>query len=130
MRKFKTGILVGKRMIEKMQAMDINVHYRTLSNDEYIVALHEKLVEEVAELRAETAKDKVIAELADIIEVIECIKEAYDIDEDILAKIRHEKLNSKGSYSDRTLTEFLEIANDNPAIKYYLERPNKYPEIC
>ncbi len=62
MRKFKTGILVGKRMIEKMQAMDIKVHYRALSKDEYIVALHEKLAEEVAELKVETAKNKIIAE--------------------------------------------------------------------
>lgn len=129
LKKFRTGILVGEKMIFKMQSLGIKVHYKKLKKEEYIKALQNKILEEAQELASKTAKDKIIAEMADILEVLDCFKDAYNINDEELIRVKNEKRDKKGSYTSRLQTQFLEIEENNPEIEYYLSRPEKYPEM-
>lgn len=129
MKKFKTGILVGSKMVSKMESLGIKVHYRNLSDEEYRIELKNKMIEEAKELAKETEKQKLIDELADIKEVFECIQKEFEISKEEINQAQKEKVQSKGSYVSRHFTEFLEIDEDNPAINYYMSKEDKYPQI-
>ncbi len=72
-----------------------------LTDEEYIVALEEKLNEEVAEYQ----KDKNLEEMADVLEVLQaiCLARGYSLDE--LEALREKKANSRGGFSKKTFLE-------------------------
>ena len=67
---------------------------RTLSDDEYLIALDDKLREEVAEYLE--AND--LAEVADILEVLRAILVARGSDYKQIESIRKEKLDKRGGF--------------------------------
>jgi len=67
---------------------------RTLSDDEYLIALDDKLREEVAEYLE--AND--LAEVADILEVLRAILVARGSDYTQFEAIRKEKLDKRGGF--------------------------------
>ncbi|MCA1806762.1 MAG: nucleoside triphosphate pyrophosphohydrolase [Actinobacteria bacterium] len=70
---------------------------RTLDEDEYLLALDEKLREEVAEYLE--AND--LSELADITEVIHAIAAARGSSMEQVEAMRVEKLKKRGGFKDR-----------------------------
>lgn len=70
---------------------------RTLSDDEYRVALDDKLREEVAEY---TESDD-LEELADILEVIHSIARQKGSTQDELEELRQEKASKRGGFTNR-----------------------------
>ncbi len=72
-----------------------------LTDEEYIVALEEKLNEEVAEYQ----KDKNLEEMADVLEVLQaiCLARGYSLDE--LEDLRKKKTNSRGGFSKKIFLE-------------------------
>ncbi len=72
-----------------------------LTDEEYIVALEEKLNEEVAEYQ----KDKNLEEMADVLEVLQaiCLARGYSLDE--LEDLRKKKANSRGGFSKKIFLE-------------------------
>lgn len=70
---------------------------RTLNDDEYLAALDDKLREEVAEYLE--AND--LNELADILEVIRAIAEAHGSSIEKIERVREEKFEKRGGFSDR-----------------------------
>lgn len=70
---------------------------RVLSDEEYLVALDEKLREEVAEYLE--AND--LNELADILEVIRAIAEARGSNIEQIEVIRENKLQARGGFSEK-----------------------------
>jgi predicted house-cleaning noncanonical NTP pyrophosphatase (MazG superfamily) len=63
---------------------------------EYRVRLHDKLAEEVAELRANPSAE----EVADVREVLSAILNAEDIDPDRVSEIRAQKAERRGRFED------------------------------
>ncbi|WP_440766357.1 nucleoside triphosphate pyrophosphohydrolase [Natronorubrum sp. DTA7] len=74
------------------------------SEDEYERRLLEKLDEEVAEFR----ESRVIAELADVLEVIHAIREHEEVSTDRLSELRAEKAEERGRFEDRIVLERVE----------------------
>ncbi len=72
-----------------------------LTDEEYIVALEEKLNEEVSEYQ----KDKNLEEMADVLEVLQaiCLARGYSLDE--LEALREKKANSRGRFSKKIFLE-------------------------
>ncbi|MDO5559933.1 MAG: nucleoside triphosphate pyrophosphohydrolase [Oscillospiraceae bacterium] len=75
-----------------------------LDDNEYLEALNSKLQEECLEYR----KDKDIEELADILEVIYAIAQAKGISVSELEKIRIEKAQKNGAFTQKILLESVE----------------------
>lgn len=82
-------------------------HCRVLDTDEYITELDRKLNEECAEYQT----DKNIEELADILEVIYAIVEARGYSSTELERIRLEKSEKRGGFSQRIFLENVEDQN-------------------
>lgn len=72
------------------------------NDDAFELALGSKLVEEVNELlEASYGKSKLMEELADVLEVLDSMREFYKIDLNELAQIKNEKKNKSGGFSKR-----------------------------
>jgi len=116
-------------MVEKMQSEGILVDYKELSQKDYEDALRKKVIEEAQEVADERNHEKLIYELADLLEVAQTLANTVGITESEILEARKKKREKSGGFTKKHFTNFVEIKNDNPAIKYYLERPNKYPKM-
>lgn len=129
MKKFKTDILIGEIRLKEMERIGIKVHYDILTDKEYIPALKNKLLEECHELTLETSKHKIASEMADILDILQCFKDTFKIEDNLINYFRSENLKQKGSFNAKILSKYIEIEDGNPAMDYYTSRPTKYPEI-
>lgn len=89
--------LVRDRIPEIIRADNVEPITRVLSDEEYLVALDEKLREEVAEYLE--AKD--LNELADVLEVIHAIIAARGSSYEQIEFVREEKLEKRGGFSNK-----------------------------
>jgi predicted house-cleaning noncanonical NTP pyrophosphatase (MazG superfamily) len=80
--------------IIKKSGHDFNT--KTLSDDDFLASLEEKLVEELGEYQ----KSKSIEELADILEVIYRISELKGTTKEQLEEIRQNKSKERGAFKD------------------------------
>lgn len=127
--KFKTSILVRDKMVEKMESEGILVDYKKLSEKDYVNALRKKVIEEAQEVADEKNREKLIYELADLLEVAQTLANTLGITESEILEACKNKRKKSGGFTKKHFTNFVEIKEDNPAIEYYLERPEKYPKM-
>lgn len=99
--------LIRDKIPEIISASGKKANCRILSKDEYIKELDQKLDEECAEYQT----DKNIEELADILEVIYAIAEARGYSATELERIRLEKSEKCGGFSQRIFLENVEDQN-------------------
>jgi predicted house-cleaning noncanonical NTP pyrophosphatase (MazG superfamily) len=91
------GKLVRDRIPEIMRREGKNPQIDVVKGEQLKAALRDKLVEEAAELRDSA---DVREELADVIEVIEAIIDAYGIDEAELRAMRGKKREERGGFDE------------------------------
>lgn len=127
--RFKTDKLIRDKMLEIMQAENITVITRALTNDEFIVALKKKLMEEALEVHETSSPKELIEELADVYEVLGALVKAGGISAADIEKKRVEKAEKRGAFEKRIFNTFVELEENNPAINYYRPHPERYPEI-
>lgn len=127
--KFRTNVLVRDKMVDRMKSEGILVDYKKLNQKDYENALRKKVIEEAQEVADEKNREKLIFELADLLEVIQTLANTLEITESEISEAREKKREKSGGFTKKHFTNFVEIRNDNPAIEYYLERPKKYPKI-
>lgn len=76
--------------------------YITIEDDnQYRTKLKHKLEEEAHEVTASHTKEDIMEELADVLEVIDCIAKTYDIDMEKVKDIKNNKKMLKGSFEER-----------------------------
>jgi predicted house-cleaning noncanonical NTP pyrophosphatase (MazG superfamily) len=81
--------------------------YRHMDADEYKTALRAKLVEEAQEVAA-AGDGNLIAELADVAEVVDALLDIHDISKEALIDERHTRTAERGSFSRRLFLERVE----------------------
>ena len=127
--KFKHDILVRNNRIEQMQAEGCKIKYRVLTDEEYIQCLRQKLIEEAIEASTEEDINELKKEMSDVLEVIENFANAIGSNLEEILEYKKVKQNKIGSFNKKYFIEYLELEENNPKIKYFLDRPNKYPVI-
>ncbi len=80
----------------------------TLSDNEYITYLNEKLKEEVNEY----LKDNCLEEICDILEVVKAITNVMNISDEEIKKARESKVIKNGAFNNKILLEKI-IYNDS-----------------
>lgn len=98
------GKLVRDQIPEIIQAAGRTAYVRVLDDAEYDAALLDKLVEEVAELRATTAEHR-LEEAADVYEVLLAIVARQGGDATDLVAAADLKRCSRGGFEDRLWLE-------------------------
>ena len=107
MRKRETpvGKLVRDRIPELIRARGAEPITRVLDEAEYDAALRDKLVEEARELQAATNPAELLAEAADVYEVLAALAERLGVGLDAIAEAARHKRNERGAFEDRIWLE-------------------------
>ncbi len=94
--------LVRDKIPEIMAKDGKQAKTRTADIEEWKKRLRDKLVEEATEYKHEPRPE----ELADILEVLNCLIEAEGLSLKEIETIRREKIEKKGSFNKRIIAEF------------------------
>lgn len=78
---------------------------RVLSESEYKDALAAKLSEEAEEVMEESTQEAVMKELADVLEVVEALVNAWGIDREKIQAYQEKKRDSRGGFTERIYLE-------------------------
>ncbi|MBH0776052.1 nucleoside triphosphate pyrophosphohydrolase [Nocardia sp. NEAU-351] len=78
---------------------------RVLDADEYEVALHEKMVEEVEELRAACTREERLEEAADVLEVLTAVASYYGFTLEDVRDAAAVKAAERGAFAGRLWLE-------------------------
>lgn len=126
---FLCNKLVRDKTLERMEKQQVQTKHRLLSPDEKKRALFEKLIEEAHEVSKEEERAALIAELADVLEVVAGICASYNISESELAKIQLDTYQARGSFKKGIFLESISMEPDNPLVKSLRAEPEKYKEV-
>ena len=125
--RFLSEKLVRDKTVDRYQEQGGSLEFRTLETDtEYSRELSKKLLEEAKEVI--TAKDRaeVIAEIADVQEVMLAIAHFHKISPEEIELSRQEKFSSRGGYSKRIYSSIGTVREGTPLSGYILASPQKY----
>ncbi|AEV71518.1 hypothetical protein MycrhN_0888 [Mycolicibacterium rhodesiae NBB3] len=95
------GKLVRDHIPDLIRASGRRPHVKTLSSQSYREALIEKLREEVAELAAEQRSERVLAEAADVLEVLAAIAADHGATLDTIVDVARRKRMERGGFDMR-----------------------------
>ena len=127
--KFLCNKLGRDKGLEGFKSEGIVPTYRILTGDEWCTELQRKLIEEASEVSEAKNVAEVMAELADILEVINGLCKAYGIPVQELEQARQQKYEDRGGFEKGLYIETLEMTENNPKINHFRASPDKYPEI-
>lgn len=121
---------LGRDKIEEFfESQGVIPHVRTLDKDELIAALKQKLLEESQEVFCSTDFENLIEELADVREVILTLMHLSGISEKLVEEKRRIKKSQFGGFETGKYFHYIDIPLESPEMNYFLEKPEKYPEI-
>jgi len=127
--KFEFNKLVRDRIPNLLEKKNIKVNLKNLGDEEYLLALKKKLVEEAEEALGSKSKKDLSEELGDIMEVIYSLYDAIGISYEEVDGTRIKKNASKGIFEKKIFIESVEIEEGSKHLDYYFKRPSKYPEL-
>lgn len=108
------------------------IHRYILNDDDYRVQLGLKLQEEAAEVDVAQAlknKKELAEEIADVLEVLDCIIAFNDLDMQEIKDIQQAKREKRGSFLAREFITIAEAADGSFLHNYYLQSPDRHQEL-
>jgi predicted house-cleaning noncanonical NTP pyrophosphatase (MazG superfamily) len=129
MKKFKFQKLVRDKIVPLIKSNGSIPKYRKLTKKQFRQALIAKLKEEVDEIPGNPDKKVMAEEIADIKQVINYLEKSLDISKKDLDKIQKEKTDHNGAFDEQLYIEYVECDENDPWLKYFLNNPDKYPEV-
>lgn len=129
MRIFLQKKLSRDKTIELLEANGSRCEYRFLDDAEYDLELRRKLFEESAEVAGAQNNTELMAELADVLEVIDALSAAHALDRGELEAMQQKKRESRGGFYKRVYVECAHHPVGSFGEAYCLADPKKYPEV-
>lgn len=99
------------------------------SNANIIKHLKAKLLEEAEEVISANNKEECISEIADLLEVIESLAIHLDINTKEIESAKLSKNLSSGGFAKPKIINKVSIDENDELVKYFINDPEKYPEI-
>ena len=127
MRSFLLNKLVRDKVLTSMQELGQQITYHKLADEDFLPELKRKLLEEAHEL--DLAAENAGNELADLLEVIDQIRQELQIDAKDLDDVQRQRREKRGSFQDRIYVERVDLADDDPWAAYYAKEPSRFPEV-
>ena len=119
--------LVRDKTVERYIQQGGSLETRTLEKDvEFERELKKKLLEEANEVITAKNRDEVIAELADLHEVMRALASLHSISSEEIEACRHEKFTSRGGFSKRIYSSIGIVPEHTPLAGYILASPHQY----
>lgn len=129
MRKFYQNKLWRSKLVEIREKEGAIVHLVPLAHAEYKEEINLKLIEESNEVYEADTHAKIVNEIADIFEVIDCILDLHGITKAEVMKHKEAKLLEFGAYTDHQLVDYVEYPDGSKEAKKCLANPERYPEL-
>lgn len=123
------GKLVRDAVPEGVVAQGGTLKWHELTDDAYKQALLDKLCEESREVSEAHTRADILAEIADVHDVLVALCEHMEISPDDIATAQSKKRHERGGYSRRVFVEHMTIPEQSWLCTYCAERPDEYPEI-
>lgn len=98
-------------------------------NDEYRVALGEKIIEELQEVFQADSRENLIEELADVEEVWLSLKKLMQVSQKEIEEARTNKKQKKGGFENRAYVRYVKCEVDSQLYKKLIQDPKKHPVI-
>ena len=128
-RRYTFNKLIRSKIPGRMHQEGVHVTGRALGQQEYIKQLKHKIVEEANEVAESDSRSALLSELADVLEAVNAIADAYEISFPEIEKERLHKLDINGYFSPLNYVDYIEVDEENREIIEYLEnkhRPYEY----
>lgn len=87
------------------EILGVKPHVHTLSDEEFKLEIRKKLVEEMAELIAGKKREDILAELADVYEVLDALRRSEGIGDTEVLNERAKKTACVGDFSKKIFLE-------------------------
>lgn len=126
---FLCNKLARDKTKERLQAQDVSISYKMVSGNDLRLALKNKLVEECAEVVDAKDRQELIAELADVLEVVDGLCKAYGIAIAEVEQVKVQKYNQRGGFEQGLFIDTIMMQEDNPNASHFRLTPDRYPEI-
>ena len=129
MRKFYQNKLWRDKLIKMREEQGAIVHIIPLAHAEYKEEINLKLVEEANAVYEADTHEKMVDEIADMLEAIDCIIDFHGITKEEIAKHKQAKLLQYGSYANHVLVDYVEYLAGSKEEQHCLDNPDRYPEL-
>ncbi len=110
------------------KAAGLHPTYRYLDGQALHSALKNKLTEEAAEVATATNRAEIIFELADVLEVVDGLCKAYNIEKSELLAQKEKYYQERGGFEMGYYVEYIEVAEDHPSAAYFRANADRYFE--
>jgi len=127
MPKFKFSKLVRDKIVDHQIASGAQPTYRQLNDEEHKKELIKKIQEEALEI-AEAPADEIAAEIADVQQALDDLKEKYGLSDQDITQAQAAKNTKNGAFKKGLYVESVEVAEDNAWTNYYRQNADRYPE--
>lgn len=129
-RRFHVQKLVRNLTALHMEQEGCVVHSRILTDQaELLNELRRKLHEEAEEAIQAASHEDIVAELADVLEVLHALAHANNIPFETIEQTRQQQLLKRGGFSERLFISAIETAHNSRLACYCEKQPKKYPEF-
>lgn len=129
MRKFYQNKLWRDKLIAIREKAGAIVHTVPLAHAEYKEEINLKLLEEADEFANADTHAKMVDEIADIFEAIDCILDFHGITMQEILKHKEAKFLQFGSYKNHVLVDYVEYPENSQEAKECLKNSGRYPEL-
>jgi predicted house-cleaning noncanonical NTP pyrophosphatase (MazG superfamily) len=130
MRKFKQQKLWRDKLVDIMEKEHgSRLHWRRLDDVEFDEQIRIKLLEEAQEVAVAQSRKELIAELADVQEVLAALAGLHGISQKDIQEAQAQKKQERGGFAGRKFVDLAEHHAGSFGEKYCLADPEKYPEI-
>lgn len=129
MKRFATNILIRNNRLSMMQNNGLKVDYEILNDEDYLLELKKKLIEEAQEVFDSKNVSELKSELIDVMEVVDHLIDLYSFSRSELNALKKEKQLKVGKFDKRIKTHYIEMPDDHEELPYYQSKPQKYPQI-
>lgn len=125
---FKFAKLVRDKIVDHQIASGADPVYRQLDNEEHKRALVDKVIEEAREITEADPAD-VAAEIADVQQALDDLKEKYDLTDEDIKSAQAAKNDKNGAFKKGLFVESVTVPEGDKWIEYYRKNADRYPEI-
>jgi predicted house-cleaning noncanonical NTP pyrophosphatase (MazG superfamily) len=128
MPKFKFSKLVRDKVVDHQLASGAKLSFRQLNAEEHKKELINKVIEEAGEI-THAAPHEVAAEIADVQQAIDDLKELYALKNEDISRAQDAKNKKKGAFKKGFYVDYVELKDGDEWIGYFRKNADRYPEI-
>jgi predicted house-cleaning noncanonical NTP pyrophosphatase (MazG superfamily) len=125
MKRYQFNKLVRSKLPARMTDEGMVINGCALADEEYVMQLKRKLMEEAEEVSLSTTRENLVVELADVMEVMHALTKAASIDLSEVEAARLEKRDANGDFHADHYINYVEVALDNQKVINYLDNKNR-----